>query len=170
MGLTEKTLHAQAYTTPSADTIGTELPYAVRKLQYIWHVELGYFSIYSVYVAHRVRILQLSVCVCSMIDCVAPRLNITVTPPREKRTRQRMPMSEPVPKRARLHPHQHQSQQQEEQSITSTSSAGYIQVVDVEPSGRFIKIKNMSTQVGGGGGGTRVELLYKDTPELRTPP
>ena len=53
-------------------------------------------------------------------------------------------MSEPIPKRARLH---QQQQQQEEQSITSTSSAGYIQVVDVEPSGKFIKIKNMSSQV-----------------------
>lgn len=66
------------------------------------------------------------------------RLNIT--PTREKRTRQRVPMSEPVPKRARLH-------QQEGQSTTSSSAAGFIQICDVEPKGRFIQIKNLSTQI-----------------------
>ena len=47
-------------------------------------------------------------------------------------------MSEPVPKRPRLH--------QEEQSFT-TSSAGFIQICDVDPSGKFVRIKNMSSQV-----------------------
>jgi chromosome segregation ATPase len=68
------------------------------------------------------------------------RLNITPTPPREKRTRHRAPMSEPVPKRARLH-------QQEEQAVTTTSTTGFIQVCDVDPAGKFIQIKNMSTQI-----------------------
>jgi hypothetical protein len=67
------------------------------------------------------------------------RLNITVTPPREKRRSQRVPMSEPVPKRPRLH--------QEDQSFTTTSSAGFIQICDVDPSGKFVRIKNMSSQI-----------------------
>jgi hypothetical protein len=49
-------------------------------------------------------------------------------------------MSEPVPKRARLH-------QQEEQAVTTTSTTGFIQVCDVDPAGKFIQIKNMSTQI-----------------------
>ena len=70
------------------------------------------------------------------------RLHITVTPPREKRRSLRVPMSEPVPKRPRLH-----QQQQGEQSFTTTSSAGFIQICDVDPSGKFVRIKNMSAQV-----------------------
>ena len=69
----------------------------------------------------------------------ADRLNITPTPPREKR-RHVVPMSEPLPKRARLH--------HEEQSVTSASAAGFIQISDVEPTGKFVQIKNMSSQVG----------------------
>jgi hypothetical protein len=72
------------------------------------------------------------------------RLHITVTPPREKRRSLRVPMSEPVPKRPRLH---QQQQQQEEQSFTTTSSAGFIQICDVDPSGKFVRIKNMSLQI-----------------------
>lgn len=50
-------------------------------------------------------------------------------------------MSEPVPKRPKLH--------QEEQSITSSSAAGFIQICDVDPAGKFVQIKNMSSQVRG---------------------
>lgn len=68
------------------------------------------------------------------------RLNLTPTP-REKRTRSRTQMTTERTKRPRLDPELSQK------STVSTTAAGYIQISDVDPSGNFVQIKNMSNQV-----------------------
>lgn len=68
------------------------------------------------------------------------RLKLTPTP-REKRTRSRTQASEPKSKRARL------EAEISQQSNVASTAAGYIQICDVDPSGKYVQIKNMSDQV-----------------------
>ena len=71
------------------------------------------------------------------------RLNLTPTP-REKRTRSRtQTSSEQVTKKPRLDPQPTETKQ----SAISASAAGCLQICDVDPSGRFVKINNLSSEV-----------------------
>ena len=66
------------------------------------------------------------------------RLNLTPTP-REKRTRSRTQQAterDSASKRQRL-----------EESSVSSHAAGFIQISDVDPDGKFVQVKNMSNQV-----------------------
>ena len=74
------------------------------------------------------------------IFCLTLRLKLTPTP-REKRTRSRTQASQPKSKRARL-----EAEIAQQSSVASTA-AGYIQICDVDPSGKYVQIKNMSDQV-----------------------
>ena len=73
------------------------------------------------------------------------RLKLTPTP-REKRTRSRTQASEPKSKRARL------EAEISQQSNVASTAAGYIQICDVDPTGKYVQIKNMSDQVESLGG------------------
>ena len=41
------------------------------------------------------------------------------------------------------------SKRQKQVTATSSSAVGFIQIVDVDPDGRFVQIKNMSDKVSG---------------------
>ena len=73
------------------------------------------------------------------------RLNLTPTPRGEKR-RSRTQVTEQVVKKARLDVSAQQQQQQQQSSI-SASAAGCIQICEVDSTGRFVQIKNMSNTV-----------------------
>lgn len=64
------------------------------------------------------------------------RLNISATPTREKRTRQHSEKDGPRLKK-----------QKKQVAATSSSAAGFIQICDVDPDGRFIQLKNMSDKI-----------------------
>ena len=83
------------------------------------------------------------------MDClsVCCRLNLTPTPPREKRPRTRFqPSVEKEPKRLRLDPDLTPVQQ------SNSTATGFIQICDVDPSGNYVQIKNMSEQIESLGG------------------
>ena len=63
-------------------------------------------------------------------------MNISATPTREKRTRQHGEKDGPRLKK-----------QKKQVAATSSSAAGFIQICDVDPDGRFIQLKNMSDKV-----------------------
>ena len=65
------------------------------------------------------------------------RLNISATPTRDKRKR---PVDKDGPRTKK---------QKKQVDATSSSSAGFIQICDVDPEGRYIQIKNMSEKVSG---------------------
>lgn len=63
------------------------------------------------------------------------RLNLSSTPSREKRTRDRDGAGPRTKK------------QKKQVAASSSSAAGFIQICDVDPDGRYIQIKNMSDKV-----------------------
>lgn len=76
---------------------------------------------------------------------LVPRLNLTPTPRREKRRSQHT--SEQAIKKPRFDTPIQQQQQTSSSSSVSSSSAGCIQICEVDSTGRFVQIKNMSTAV-----------------------
>ena len=72
--------------------------------------------------------------------CSPLRLNLTPTP-REKRHRSRTQTSEPKTKKMRMEASVTQ------QANVASSAAGFIQISDVDPTGKYVQIKNMSNQV-----------------------
>ena len=75
---------------------------------------------------------------CVTIPVPTLRVNLTPTP-REKRTRSRTQQAterDSASKRQCL-----------EESSVSSHAAGFIQISDVDPDGKFVQIKNMSNQV-----------------------
>lgn len=72
------------------------------------------------------------------------RLNLTPTPRREKRKSR--PTSEPAVKKPRF------DTPVQKQSTVTSSAAGCIQLCEVDPAGRFVQIKNMSTAAESIGG------------------